>query len=162
MQLTKSQSIQHWTSWFESKSGDWFYLTITLVFHRDQIGLNREACEAEYRTRILPKFQRRIERSPSNWSNALPFASELFYYEKDETSIYKRLRNSSPHQIHGLLVVPRTRLYRIWSTDASSLCEVLERDLRSLLTLSDWLIEPVRDEALGNWLRYITKGGRQL
>ena len=162
MQLTKSESIEHWTSWLESKGEDWFYLTITLVFHRDQVGLSRETCEAEYRTRVLPKFQRRITRSPSNWANALPFASELCYYEKDETSLYKRLKNSSPHHIHGLLAVPRERLHRVWSTDSSSLCESLEQDLKSLLNLSDWLIEPVQDQGLGTWLRYITKGGKSL
>jgi len=162
MHLTKSQEITHWTRWFESKSEDWFYLTITLVFHRDQIGLSRETCEAEYRTRILPKFQRRIERAQSNWTSALPFASELFYYEKDETSLYKRVKNSSPHHLHGVLAVPKARLHRIWSTDSSSLCEALERDLKSLSSLSDWLIEPVRDGDLGTWLRYITKGGKPI
>jgi hypothetical protein len=162
MQLSRVQTINHWSNWFESRSEDWFYLTITLVFHRDQIGLNREVCEADYRTRILPKFQRRIERSPSNWSNALPFASELFYYERDETSIYKRIKYSSPHHIHGLLIVPKPRLYRVWSIDESRLADPMERDLRSMRFISDWLTEPVRDGELNHWLRYITKGGKQL
>ena len=160
--LTKSETIEQWTSWFEEKSDDWFYLTITVVFDRKQIGLNRELCEAEYRTRILPKFQRRIERSTSHWTDAIPLANELFYYEKDETSIYKRIKYSSPHHIHGILAIPRSRLHRIWSEDTSTLADTLEQDLASLNLLSDWLIEPLRDGGLSPWLRYMTKGGKRL
>lgn len=159
---TKQQEIENWSSWLQEISGDWFYLTITLVFSRNQVGLNREFCEAEYRLRILPKFQRRIERSQDQWTNSLPFATDLFYYEKDETSLYKRVKAGSPHHIHGLLVIPKTRLYRIWSTDDQCLDETLKRDLQSLSYVTDWLIEPAVMEKLPYWLNYITKGGKQL
>ena len=159
---TKSELIESWSNWLDKNNDAWFYLTLTLVFDRNQVGLNREFCEAEYRQRILPKFQRRIERDPSQWANAVPFASDLFYYEKDETSIYKRVSGGSPHHIHGLLVIPKTRRYRIWSNEEQCLDEALKKDLNSLAYVSDWLIEPAVKGKLAFWLRYITKGGKQL
>ena len=159
---TKQQEIENWSNWFQEKDTDWFYLAITLVFDRNQAGLSREFCEAEYRLRILPKFQRRIERSQDRWTNALPFASDLFYYEKDETSLFKRITAGSPHHIHGLLVIPKARLYRIWSTDNQCLDEALKKDFQSLTYIADWLIEPAVTEKLSHWLHYITKGGKQL
>lgn len=158
---TKNELIENWSSWFDEKSDAWFYLTLTLVFNRNQVGLNREFCEAEYRLRILPKFQRRVERDQSRWTEALPFASDLCYYEKDETSLYKRIAKGSPHHIHGLLVVPKSRLFRIWSTEEGCLDETLKKDLNSLTYVSDWLIEPAVEGKLAFWLRYITKGGKQ-
>jgi hypothetical protein len=159
---TKNELIESWSSWLDQNNDAWFYLTLTLVFDRNQVGLNREFCEAEYRLRILPKFQRRVERDQSRWTKALPFASDLFYYEKDETSIYKRISSGSPHHIHGLLVIPKNRLYRIWSTEAQCLDEKLQKDLNSLTYVSDWLVEPAADGKLAFWFRYITKGGKQL
>ena len=159
---TKNELIENWSSWFDEKSDTWFYLTITLVFDRNLIGLNRDFCEAEYRQRILTKFQRRIERNQNRWTNALPFAPDLFYYERDETSVYKRITQGSPHHIHGLLVIPKQRLYRIWSEDSSPRADTLKQDLASLNLLSDWLIEPLRESGLSPWLRYITKGGKGL
>jgi hypothetical protein len=161
---TKQQEIENWANWFQEKDTDWFYLTITAVFDGNQIMLPdiRSFCEAEYRLRILPKFQRRIERSQDRWTNALPFATDLFYYEKDETSLFKRITAGSPHHIHGLLVIPKARLFRIWSTDDQCLDEALKKDLQSLTYVADWLIEPAVTEKLSHWLRYITKGGKQL
>ena len=40
--------------------------------------------------------------------------------------------------------------------------ETLKKDLNSLTYVSDWLIEPAAEGKLAFWLRYITKGGKQL
>lgn len=158
---SKEEELEYFDLWFRDRGVDWSYLTVTLVFDRDQVGLSPSFCESEYRQRILPKFQRLIEGSRERWDNSVKLAPDLFYYEKDETSLYKRVRTASPHHIHGLLVVPKTRLYRLWSEDDSGLVSRLERDLRSLGYLADWKIEKVRGD-LRPWLRYITKGGKAL
>ncbi len=156
---SKIEELRNFDHWFKDRGQDWSYLTTTLVFSRDQVGLCQSFCESEYRQRILPKFQRLIEGSRERWNNSVKLAPDLFYYEKDETSLYKRVKRASPHHIHGLLIVPKERLYRVWSEDDSMLVSRLEKDLRSLGYLADWKIESVRGDLMP-WLRYITKGGK--
>lgn len=159
--MSKNKEVENYSEWFHERSDDWFYLAVTVVF-KGATGMGKELAEQDYKQKVLPKIQRCVESNPKNFAKALPLDVQLFYYEKDETSLYKKVKSSSPHHIHGLVIVPRSRLHRVWSVDFGNLQAKLLRDIMSVESVASFHVSEAKPEVLSGWLRYVTKGGKAL
>ena len=148
------------------KNDEWtlFAATVTfkgLVPYEATDGM-RKATEYEYSKRVLNKVRRRLCRSGSKWEQVLPI--DYFHqYEFEQGSFFKPIpKANSPHHIHALFPVNKSLAGRIYDFDRSSLDERLEKDLRSIVTVSSFLIEPVRVGEAEAWARYMLKGKSEL
>jgi hypothetical protein len=159
--MNKNLEIENYSLWFQEKAEDWFYLALTVVF-KGVTGMGKETAEQDYKLKVLPKIQRRVESNTANLARALPLDLQLFYYEKDEKSLYKKVKSSSPHHIHSLVIVPRARLYRVWSCDDESMQAKLTKDIMSIDSIASLQASEAKPEALSGWLRYVTKAGKAL
>ena len=170
---TKTELIEAWADWFESKSkpGEWVLYTINVIFNNKGLGQNSQArWEDTYYHQLLDKIRKRLEPNKSAQRTAIPF-DLFFYYEKDTTSTVKLNGSKSPHHIHGLLPIRKSQDHRLWSDDLpegtiprvwnrkndKSLHRQLARDIRSIETVQDVFIEPVRTVNTVDWVNYITK-----
>jgi hypothetical protein len=168
---TKTELAIAWAGWFESKSEEWNLYTVTVVFNNQGFGDNNRArWEDEYHKRFLGKIRKRLEPNEAAQRTAIPY-DLFFYYEKDIASKYKLSGSKSPHHIHGLLPIRKTQDRRLWSDalpedtiprvwhrdNEHSLHRQLARDIKSIETIQDVLIEPVRRERTIDWVGYIAK-----
>jgi len=86
----------------------------------------------------------------------------------DSTSTNKEVffkpipRANSPHHIHAFLPVRKDLASRIFDFEKGLLDGRLEKDLRSIVTVSSFLIEPVRTDEAEDWARYMLKGKSEI
>lgn len=168
---TKKQLAEAWAEWFDSKTNEWHLYTVTAVFKATGFKPSNQAqIEDEYYKRVLDKFRKRLEPNQGAQATAIPF-DRFFYYEKNIGSIYKLSGSRSPHHIHALLPITKHQDHRLWCDDLpedvtprrwardnyQSLHPRLIKDLESIDTLQDLLIEPVREQGTVDWVGYISK-----
>ncbi len=141
---------------------DWTPFTVTITFKNlvaceasDGI---RKATEYEYRKRVLNKVKRRLCRSSSKWNQVLPI-DYFFQYEFEQGSYFKPIpKSNSPHHVHGLFPVQKEVAERIYDFQNNEMDARLLRDLKSMNSVSTFLIEPLRNEEAVSWLAYMLKG----
>ena len=140
---------------------EWTTFIITVTF-KNLVALEsgsgmKLATEYEYEKHVLNKIRRRLCRVEKYWNKVIPI-SDVFRYEKKETSIYKAVAtNQTPHHIHGIIPIPNNRVYRIWDSEINSLDERLFRDLKSLSKVSTFKIEKLILEKYDDWYYYMNK-----
>ncbi len=79
-------------------------------------------------------------------------------YEFDEYSKFRFTRDTcKPHHIHGVIGIPHQLIPRIWDANRGCLVDRLQRDLKSMDVVSNFLIEPLREGETINWIGYINK-----
>ena len=111
-------------------------------------------CELD---RALGKIKKRLCRSPAQWDTVLPL-THIFQYEYEQGSYFKPMPDkSSPHHIHGLFPVAKPLAGRMYNFATHELDERLRKDLRSIHTVSTFLIEPLRLDESHAWLTYMLK-----
>jgi len=118
----------------------------------------RKATEYEYEKRVLNKVRKRLSRSSSKWNEVLPI-DYFFQYEREQGSFFKPVpRSNTPHHIHALFPVSRECVSRIFNFESGQLDTRLSKDLRSIPSVSSFLIEPLRVDESDAWVRYVLKG----
>lgn len=154
---TKNELLEAWSNWFESKSDEWDLFTLTVVFKSGGTTPRPNRWESEYKTRILQKIRRALEPKLENQANSIPY-EEFFYYEKDDSSLFRVSRSHKPHHIHALLPIRNSQVHRFWSIDTDGLQERIEKDLYSIETIQSVLIERVKTDYTLDWVKYLLKG----
>jgi hypothetical protein len=153
---TRETEVNSWKEFFTEESKDWNLFTLTVVFRKVDANSNKHRYEHEYNTRVLNKIRRRLESCPRNQPTALPF-EDMFYYEKDIGSIFKKTSSQSPHHIHALLPIKKRHMHRFWCIDLNDINARLRKDLESIDVVQSVLIEQAIPETLEHWIRYISK-----
>lgn len=154
---TKNELLEAWSDWFESKSDEWDLFTLTVVFKSGGLTPRPNRWESEYKTQILKKIRKALEPKLENQTNAIPY-EEFFYYEKDDSSLFRVSRSHKPHHIHALLPIRKSQVHRFWSVDKNDLQERIEKDLYSIETVQSVLIERVKTDHTLDWVKYLLKG----
>lgn len=148
------------------ESGEWVPFAVTVSFkelvpYEANDGMKR-ATDYEYRKRVLNKVRRKLCRSSSKWNQVLPI-DYFRQYEYEQGSFFKPVPKAySPHHIHALLPIRKDLANRIFDFEKGLLDERLEKDLRSIVTVSSFLIEPVRTDEAEAWARYMLKGKSEI
>jgi hypothetical protein len=153
---TRETLVNSWKEFYAQESNDWTLFTLTVVFRKVDANSNKHRYEHEYNTRVLNKIRRRLESCPRNQPTALPF-EDMFYYEKDIGSIFKKTSIQSPHHIHALLPIKKSHMHRFWCIDSNDINARLRKDLESIDVVQSVLIEQAKPETLEYWIRYISK-----
>lgn len=141
---------------------DWTPFTVTITFKNLVVceasdGI-RKATEYEYQKRVLNKVKKRLCRSTSKWNQVLPI-DYFFQYEFEQGSHFKPVpRSNSPHHVHGLFPVQKEVAERIYDFQNHEMDARLVKDLKSMNSVSTFLIEPLRTEDSVAWLAYMLKG----
>ena len=148
------------------ESGEWVPFAVTVSFkglvpYEANDGMKR-ATDYEYRKRVLNKVRRKLCRSSSKWNQVLPI-DYFRQYEYEQGSFFKPVpKANSPHHIHAFLPIRKVLASRIFDFEKGLLDERLEKDLRSIVTVSSFLIEPVRTDEAEAWARYMLKGKSEI
>jgi hypothetical protein len=148
------------------ESGEWVPFAVTVTFkglvpYEANDGM-KKATDYEYRKRVLNKVRRRLCRSGSKWNQVLPI-DYFRQYEFEQGSFFKPVpKANSPHHIHAFLPIRKDLASRIFDFEKGLLDERLEKDLRSIVTVSSFLIEPVRTDEAEAWARYMLKGKSEI
>lgn len=150
-----------WSEWLESKTDEWELFTLTVVFRAGGKIARLERWESEYKNRVLAKIRRALERNKKNHETAIPY-EEFFYYEFDESSIFRSSGLRKPHHIHALIPIRKTSVYRFWSIDNSDLQDRLKKDIYSLDTIGPILVEPLERNKAIDWITYCLKGKQHI
>lgn len=151
----KAVFINEWSQWFESKRDIWDLFTATVVFKSGGISANPDLWCDEYHSRVLNKVRKAIAHGSKNFINAIPFDS-FFFYEKDESSIFRITGSRKPHHVHALIPIPKCRSFRFWSVENNDLQPRVRKDIESIDTVQSIHVDPVKESS--TWIRYITKG----
>jgi hypothetical protein len=154
----RERVIQAYCDWLNSKqdADEWTLLAFTVVFKPVDVNNSKSRWESEYSNRVLNKIRRLLERNTDNWSKAIPLDT-LFYFEREESSIYRISGSRSPFHVHALLPIPAYQLHRVFCTDTDSITELLKKDLLSIDVVQDVLLEKIKESKSDVWLRYISK-----
>lgn len=154
--MTKQAVSKGWTEFFESLLADHQLFALTVVFRPVDLNNSQERWETEYRSGILKKFRKVLERNPANQPNALPF-EDFYYFERNEASVHRITGSRKPFHIHALLPFRIEQVRRVWDLDENNLRQPLLRDIYSLGTVQSILMEPIRSAHTLDWVRYVTK-----
>jgi hypothetical protein len=149
--------LRHELDWLVGRN-DLILFTATFTF-KDLTPFGRSKRDASYceLNRALGKIKKRLCRSPSQWDTVLPL-THIFQYEYEQGSYFKPVPDrSSPHHVHGLFPVVKPLAGRMYNFTTHALDERLGKDLRSIQTVSTFLIEPLRLEDSHAWLTYMLK-----
>ena len=155
----KSELTLQWSAFFKAMQEQHQLLAITVVFKPiDRIN-TRERWESEYTTGVLKKIRRALEPNHTNQEKAIPF-EDFYYFERYESTRIRTAGRRAPFHIHSLLPIRKAQLHRIWSYDNNNLTDRLLKDIKSLETVQNILVEPIQDQDPTGWVRYITKHKR--
>ena len=155
----KYQIIQTYHDWLESKqdNNEWTLFAFTVVFKPVDATNSQSRWEDEYKTRVLNKFRRALERNTINWTNAVPLEN-LFYFERFEHSKLRITGTKAPFHIHSLIPIPTPQVHRVFSSDDNRIKKSLEKDLLSIDVVQNVLLEKMKSGHSDDWLTYISKG----
>jgi len=154
---TKTDLINAWADWLESKKSDWDLFAITVVYKAGGKIPRPDRWESEYRNNVLKKIKKVIEPNIKNQSFAIPY-EDFCYYEFDEASIFRVTGLRKPHHIHALIPIRKASTYRFWSIDDDDLKKRIRKDLESINSVGSILVEPIRNQGLSSWVSYCLKG----
>lgn len=154
--LSKRTQTQAIADWLSSSDNNWKLFAVTVVFKPIDANNGKSRWEDEYTKRVLGKFIKSIEPSSKNSTSVLPFP-DLYYFERNEASIFRASGSRCPFHIHAILPIWNHQVNRVWSDDDQALKPRLLKDLMSIDTLQSILVEPIDDARTVDWMRYITK-----
>jgi hypothetical protein len=154
---TKNELAKAWSNWFDSKSDEWELFTMTVVFKSGGKIPRPDRWEGEYKKYVLNKIKRALEPNQKNQEHAIPY-EEFFYYEKDDSSLFRISRSHKPHHIHSLIPIKKSQVHRFWSIDSDDLLERIKKDIYSIETIQSVLVEKVKTDQTIDWIKYTLKG----
>jgi hypothetical protein len=144
--------------WFQSKvaASEWKLFSCTCVFHPVDAINTKTRFEDEYKSRVLSKIRRQLERSTPHQPKTIPY-EDCYYYERYEKSRLRNAGRRNPPHIHSVIPIRTSQVHRFWSYDENRLNPRLSKDLHSIDVVQDVSIEPIRDSGPFAWLMYSTK-----
>lgn len=153
---TKNELTKAWSGIFDDLKSENELFAVTVVFRPIDANNSQERWETEYKNGVLRAFRRALERSKKGQATCLP-DDYFYYFERNESSIYRITGSRRPFHIHALLPIRRSQVHRVWSEDLDRLKERIEKDVYSIGTVASLLVEKVKDGHTLDWTRYITK-----
>lgn len=153
---TKHEKTAKWAEFMDSFKSDHQLFTITVVFKPIDANNNQARWESEYQTAVLNKFRRALVSNKKHQPKALPF-DYLFYFEWNEASVHRISGSRKPPHIHALLPIPNRQVKRIWDEATMTPKPRLLKDVQSIATVQNMLLEPIIEGHTIDWVRYITK-----
>lgn len=172
---TKNELLLAWSDWFESKTDEWELFTMTVVFKSGGKVPRPEKWEGEYKNRVLMKIRKRLEpglftdkrfvnletqenrEKLRGCTHVIPY-EDFFYYEKDDSSLFRVSRSHKPHHIHSLLPIEKSQVHRFWSIDSDDLQDRIQKDIYSIETVQSVLVEKIKAGNTIDWIKYLHKG----
>lgn len=153
---TKSKLLSAEAIWLESLRKDWTPFAITTVFKSSGCRPRPDHWLDEYKHKVVWKVNKRLDK---NARELIPIHDIACYYEFGESSLMKTLADKRrPHHVHAILLIPTSRLSRVWSAEEGELNSRLAQDFQSIRTVSSVLMEPVREGECIDWMTYSAKG----
>lgn len=155
--LLKIQELE----WLVYDNKEWTTFTITVTFQNivpviSNLGM-KGACFYELEKGVFTKIRKRLCRLQKHWDQVLKI-TDFCVYEFEQGSFFKAVPNDqSPHHIHGLFPVPNHLASRIYDFTNRHLDMRLNKDLRSMHTVSTFHLEPIRLDEAGSWYKYMIK-----
>lgn len=153
---SKRIQTEAYADWLSSNKNDWSLFALTVVFKPIDANNSKARWEDEYTKRVLGKFIKAIEPGSKNSTTVLPLP-DLYYFERNEASIFKVSGSRNPFHIHAILPIWNHQVNRVWSDDDEALKPRLLKDLMSIDTVQSILIEPIVDSKTVDWVRYMSK-----
>jgi hypothetical protein len=154
---TKNELAKAWSNWFDSKSDEWELFTMTVVFKSGGKIPRPDRWEGAYKKYVLNKIKRALEPNQKNQEHTIPY-EEFFYYEKDDSSLFRISRSHKPHHIHSLIPIKKSQVHRFWSIDSDDLLERIKKDIYSVKTIQSVFVEKVKADKTIDWIKYTLKG----
>jgi len=152
---SKKDLIAQYSEWLESRKDVWDLFAATAVFKAGGHKSNSARWSDEYKHKVLWKIKKRLAHS---YTNLIPF-EDFFYYEFEQSSLFKSAAEGrKPHHIHGVIPIPKNLTHKIWDSKTGCLTLRIQKDFKSIKTLSSILLEPIRTGKLSDWLSYSSKG----
>jgi hypothetical protein len=128
---------------------------LTVVFKPVDGNNSQARWESDYKTGVVRKFQKNLERNKDLQHKAIPY-EELFYFEYEQTS-HKKSGSKQPFHIHALLPIKKSQTYRVWSPEMNDLLPRLKKDILSISTVQSILVEKICTGRVIDWAVYMTK-----
>lgn len=153
----KSRLTNDWAEFFDSLREDHELFAFTVVFKPIDANNSQERWEQEYRQRVLERINRAICRRRGSLPSTELVFPHFFYFERNESSIFRNSGSRKPFHIHAVLPIRKSELHRIWSSDNSNLKERILKDIFSLGTVQSVLFEPIPVGKTVDWVRYTAK-----
>lgn len=153
---TKQELVQAEAQLVESLRDKWTPFAITAVFKSSGCKPRADHWLDEYKHKVVWKVNKRLSR---NAHDLIPIHDIACYYEFGESSLMKTLADKrKPHHVHAILLIPINMTDRVWNREGNKLDARLEKDFRSIRTVSSVLMEPVREGRSIDWITYSAKG----
>ncbi len=137
------------------KENDLFALTV--VFNCGGHASGADRWKAEFRRDVLDRFRKRLD--PRCRYGVHPITFECFWIHEFDTCSKTRMANPHKvHHIHALLAIRKVQAYRVWDDSIQSVNPKLAGSLDVMQrTVSSWLLEPVKDGKVAEWVNYMNK-----
>lgn len=153
---TKHEMTAKLANFYDSFKSDHQLFAITVVFKPIDANNDQARWESEYRTAVLNKFRRAIVKNKKYQSTALPYP-DIYYFEWNEASIHRISGSRKPPHIHALLPIRNHQVKRVWDEVTMTPKPRLLKDVQSIATVQNMLMEPIIEGHTIDWVRYITK-----
>jgi len=137
------------------KENELFALTVVFKCGGNPSGADR--WKDEFTKYVLGRIRKRLD--PRSRHGAHPITFECFWIHEFDTCSNTRMANPHKvHHIHALLAIRKVQVYRVWDHPNQSVNPKLASSLDVMKrTISSWLLEPVREDGLSDWINYIHK-----
>jgi len=146
--------VEYYTLLHNQNKFRWIAVSVNFKSTRDTY--TRNECESEYESKVLYKIKKRIKRNHKFNENLIPIVDE-FYFEKEQKSKTKFNLHKNPKHIHAMVPIPYEFIGKIWDESKSQPDLRLIHDIKSLHTIDQVFIEPVRLDEMIKWVCYIRK-----
>lgn len=153
---SKRKLLDAEAQWLETLRDEWTPFAVTAVFKSSGERPRPDHWLDEYKHKVVWKVNKRLSRH----ARELIVVHELnCRYEFAESSLMKTLSDKRrPHHVHATLLVPKCMADRVWNDEENRLSDRLQKDFKSIRTVSSVLMEPVRTGMSIDWLVYSAKG----
>ncbi len=152
---TKEQYINEYSTWFDSFSEFHIPFTTTVVFRSSGYKPRPDFFLSEYKHKFIWKINKQLSRHASE----LVFYHDFCRYEFGESSRFKSIADKrSPHHVHGIILIPKEYVNKIWNQETNKICDRLKKDFNSIKNVSSVLVEPIIEGKTQDWISYMTKG----
>lgn len=152
---TKNQNIDAYVDLFKSRNEFDIPFVTTVVFRSSGYNPNPVLFSTLYEHKFLWHINKKISRRPRE----LLFYYDFYRYEFGESSRFKSVADQrKPHHVHGIILIPRKKIHKIWDQENSQISRRLEKDFNTIENVSSVHMEPIIECKMRDWISYIVKG----
>ena len=157
MANAKFEYLVNWEQFFSDMKTECDLFALTVVFKSGGYKSGRTRFEDEY-NKVLNRIRKRVDPKGRYGNNAIYF-DNFSMYEYDVCSLSRTVRHHKVHHIHALIPIRKCQAYRVWNKQFHMVDPKLKDALNAMKkdTVSTYLLEPVREDALVKWVFYMNK-----